>query len=68
MKTGDTVDCFCRVCGKSMKIGYVITGDGESLVLENLKIRCHYHPRVIMLKKYTEKLLLQNVDKGRVYI
>ena len=36
--------------------------------LKNLKIRCHYHPRVIMLKKYTEKLLLQNVDKGRVYI
>ena len=59
---------FCKRCKKSLHIIYQITGDEEALVLPNVIIKCTHCKRVLFLKKYTEKKLLEGAVEGRFYI
>lgn len=59
---------YCKRCNKSMKITYRLTGNDDAPVLPNINISCHHCKRVIYLKKYTEKMLVENSVGGRIYI
>ena len=64
----EEIELYCKVCRKSFKTTYYVTGDDNSIVLENLSIKCHHHPRVLRLKKYTEAMLKRDAVRGRVYM
>lgn len=59
---------FCKRCKKSLHISYQLTGDDDALVLPNVIIKCTHCKRVLFLKKYTEKKLLEGTVDGRFYI
>lgn len=59
---------YCKRCKKSLHIDYQITGNDDAPVIPNIIIKCSCCKRAMYLKKYTEKLLLENADKGRYYI
>ncbi len=65
------IEFYCKKCRKSMKMAYIITGDDVAPVLPGMIIRCHTNrcTRVMVLKKYTEGMLIAHADKeGKVYI
>jgi len=64
----DTIDFYCRKCRKSLKITYVATGEMQAPVLPNVQIKCHHCTRVMVLKNYTEELLIKHSRDGRHYI
>ena len=60
-----------RECRKSMKMAYLLTGNDDEPVLTGMIIRCHTNrcTRVMVLKKYTEGMLIARADnEGKVYI
>lgn len=59
---------YCKKCRKSLRITYRLTGNGDAPVLPNVDIACHHCKRVMYLKKYTEKQLVENSVGGRFYI
>lgn len=59
---------FCRKCGKSLKITYILTGNDESAVLPSLVIKCHHCKRSMYLKNYTEKMLIHRSVDGKFFI
>lgn len=64
----EEIEIYCKVCRKSFKVKYFPTGDGDTFVLENVALKCHYHPRVLRLKKYAEKMLVQDSANGRIFL
>ena len=59
---------FCKNCKKSLHMSYILTNDGDTPVLPNVAIKCTCCKRVLMLKKYTEKKLLEHAVSDRFYI
>lgn len=59
---------YCKRCKKSTGITYRITGNDTAPVLANIDIKCFHCKRVMYLKKYTEKMLVENSVGGRFYI
>lgn len=71
MREMKQIDFYCKKCGKSMKMAYSISGDNEAPVLPGMIIRCHTNKctRVMILKKYTEGMVIAQADKeGKVFI
>lgn len=64
----ENLELYCRRCRKSMKISYLTVGDDDVLVLENIQIKCHHCKRILTFKKYTERMLKEREENGRVYI
>lgn len=65
------IDFYCKNCKKSLKMTYFVSGDSEAPVLPGMQIRCHTNKctRVMVLKKYTEGMMIAQADKeGKVYI
>jgi len=65
------IDLYCKCCKKTMKMSYNLTGDMDAPVLPGMTIRCHTHKctRIMILKKYTEKLIVTKATKdGKCYI
>jgi len=65
------IEFYCKKCKKSMKMAYSVTGDDDAPVLPGMIIRCHTNrcTRVMVLKKYTEGMLIAWADKeGKVFI
>lgn len=62
------ITCFCKRCKKSLRIGYLVSGNDDTPVLANIQIACHHCKRVMYLKKYTEKLLKENSVDGKFYL
>ena len=65
------IEFYCKKCRKSMKMAYLLTGDDDAPVLPGMIIRCHTNrcTRVMVLKKYTEGMLIARADKeGKVFI
>ena len=61
---------YCKVCRKSTHVSYRLTGNDMAPVLPNVCIKCSqkHCKRVMYLKKYTEKMLLENAEGDRMYI
>ncbi len=53
----------CKKCRKSMGMTYLVSGDVDSPVLPNVIMKCHTCKKVSTLKKYTEGMVVANVDK-----
>ena len=71
MKDIKQLDFYCKNCRKSMKMSYSISGDDEVSVLPGMIIRCHTNKctRVMILKKYTERMLILQANKeSKVFI
>ncbi len=71
MRENKQIDFYCKKCGKSMKMTYSISGDNDAPVLPGMIIRCHTNKctRVMILKKYTEGMVIAQADKeGKVFI
>jgi hypothetical protein len=67
----ETIKFYCKKCKKSLRMEYVITGNGDASVLTNIIIRCNTSrcTRVMTFKNYTESQLLKETDKqGRYYL
>lgn len=64
----ENLELFCKRCKKSMKIAYLIVEDDDALVLEHVRIKCHHCKRILTFKKYTERMLKESAENGRVYI
>lgn len=65
------IEFYCKKCRKSMKMAYLLTGNDDEPVLTGMIIRCHTNrcTRVMVLKKYTEGMLIARADnEGKVYI
>ncbi|MDD3138355.1 MAG: hypothetical protein PHX08_05210 [Lachnospiraceae bacterium] len=59
----------CRKCRKSMGMTYMISGDMDSPVLPNVIMKCHICKKVSTLKKYTEGMVVGQVDnESRYYL
>ena len=59
---------YCKNCKKSLHMSYILTGNDDAPVLPSVTIKCTCCKRVLMLKKYTEKKLLEHAVVGRFYI
>ena len=71
MREFKQIDFYCKKCRKSMKMTYTISGNDEAPVLQGIMIRCHTNKctRVMVLKKYTEGMIIALADKeGKVFI
>lgn len=62
------VTFYCKRCKKSLRMKYKPTGNDEAPVLINIEIACHHCKRVLHLKKYTEKMLIENSVGGKFYM
>lgn len=62
------IDLYCRKCKKSLRMSYIITGNEDAYVLENIVVKCHRCKRALVLKKYTEAMLIKNSVDGKVYL
>jgi hypothetical protein len=62
------INFYCKNCKRSLHITYQVTGNGDALVLPNVLIKCTHCKRVICLKKYTEKQILERAVGDKVYI
>lgn len=64
--------CFyCKICKKSMKMAYLLSGDDSSPVLPRMTIRCHTNKckRSLVLMHYTEKMIKDRADAtGKCFI
>ena len=64
---------FDKYAGKILPVTYEITGDGNAPVLQNVSIKSPYKTkdgrrRVITLKKFTEKMLIERAVDGKYYV
>lgn len=64
------IDFYCKNCKKFLHVSYQVTGDDNALVLANAIIKCdHSHcKRALILKRITEKKLLEGAVNGKYYI
>ena len=65
------IDFYCKQCKKSMKMGYVLTGDDNVPVMNGVIIRCHTNKctRVVTLKHFTEGQIRSKADaNGKCYL
>ena len=63
-----TVDFYCKHCKKSFHAFHVVTGDDSTPVMANHGMKCIHCTRVVILKKYTEKELMDHLENGVCYI
>ena len=65
------IDLYCRKCKKSLRVGYVLTGDDAAPALDGAFIKCCTHKctRVMRLKGYTEGLIkMMAGTQGKCYL
>lgn len=63
------VDFYCKRCKCSTKVSYALSGDSDTPVLNGVVIKCHTCKRVMVMKKYTEGMVVAQVGKdGKIFI
>lgn len=62
------IQFYCRICKKSLRTSYTVSGDDNVFILENITIKCSCCKRVMRLRKYTEKMLMEHSVDGKFYI
>ena len=62
------IQFYCKTCKKSLRTTYTVSGDGNTFILENITIKCSCCKRIMRLKKYTEKMLIESSVDGKFYI
>ncbi|MBO5088805.1 MAG: hypothetical protein J6C01_09025 [Lachnospiraceae bacterium] len=58
----EIIELRCKQC-KQRLMDYMVTGNDEAVVLQNITLKCWRCKRVLMLKKYTEGMIRMNSVK-----
>lgn len=61
------IELHCKVCNMRL-MDYLVAGNDEQIVLQNIIIKCNRCKRVLVLKKYTEAILKQHQEDGKYKI
>lgn len=65
------IEFYCKICKKSMKMSYILTGDKDAPVMNGVIIRCHTRKctRALTLKKFTEGDILKRTNaNGKCFL
>lgn len=65
------IDLYCKKCKKNLGIRYTLSGEGDSMVLSGIMMKCRTNKcnRALTFKNVTERTLSEMSDKnGRVFI
>lgn len=63
MKKENVIEIRCKKCNRLM-MDYFISGDDTTIALQNIGIKCDRCKRVMMLMKYTERLMKNHSENG----
>lgn len=67
-KNTSMIDFYCKRCKKSFKAFHVITGNDGTPVMSNFGMKCHHCARVVVMKKYTERDILEKLQDGKFFL
>lgn len=63
MNNKDVIEIRCRQCKKLM-MNYHMCGDDSAVALQGIGVKCDRCKRVMILKKYTEGMLISRLIDG----
>lgn len=63
MNNKDVIEIRCRQCKKLM-MNYHVCGDDSAVALQGIGVKCDRCKRVMILKKYTEGILISRLTDG----
>ena len=59
-----TIELHCKEC-KQRFFDYMVTGNDKTIVLQGISLKCARCKRVLVLKKYTEGILLKHSKNAK---
>jgi uncharacterized CHY-type Zn-finger protein len=63
----EVVQLHCKQCNQRL-MDYMVAGDKNTVVMQGIVIKCVRCKRVLIMKKYTEGMLLQYAQNGKIRI
>lgn len=67
MERNNVIAIRCKQCNKLI-MEYYARGDSSTVVLQNIGIKCDRCKRVMMLKKYTEGMIMSRLTDAVIRI
>lgn len=66
----NVIEFYCSKCRKYLHTDYHVTGDDTALVLPNQSVNCvsKHCKRVLYLKNYTERMVIDDIEDGKFYM
>ena len=61
------IELHCKECNQRF-FDYMVTGNNETIVLQGISLKCTRCKRVLVLKKYTEGILMKHTKNAKFYI
>ena len=58
------IELHCKECNQRF-FDYMVTGNNETIVLQGISLKCTRCKRVLVLKKYTEGILLKHSKNAK---
>ena len=58
------IELHCKECNQRF-FDYMVTGNNETIVLQGISLKCARCKRVLVLKKYTEGILLKHSKNAK---
>lgn len=61
------IELHCKECNQRF-FDYMVTGNNETIVLQGISLKCARCKRVLVLKKYTEGILMKHSKNAKFCI
>ena len=61
------IELHCKECNQRF-FDYMVTGNNETIVLQGISLKCTRCKRVLVLKKYTEGILMKHSKNAKFCI
>lgn len=61
------IELRCKECNQRF-FDYIVTGNNETIVLQGISLKCARCKRVLVLKKYTEGILMKHSKNAKFCI
>lgn len=61
------IELHCKECNQRF-FDYIVTGNNETIVLQGISLKCARCKRVLVLKKYTEGILMKHSKNAKFCI
>lgn len=58
------IELHCKECNQRF-FDYMVTGNNETIVLQGISLKCTRCKRVLVLKKYTEGILMKHSKNAK---
>ncbi len=62
-KEAGKIELHCGKCNRHL-MNYTMTGEADSVVLQNIELKCDRCKRMMMLQKCTEEMLMSRAVNG----